>query len=1001
MTTDNYPYILCHQADAGGCGHYRVLWPAKALLDTRQFHGIITDKLMMEENLCHMRPEICLLQRQYYDYQIKSMRMYRRHIPYMIYELDDILDKVPGWSIHHHQMPENVVAMLKQAFLLVDRVTTTTPFLADELRRFNKHVDIHVLPNFLPPAWKSLRPYDNQGKIRVGWAGALAHKNDLEILLPVMRHFGDQIDWVFMGYAPENIPANCHVTYVPGVALANYPLAINKLNLDVGLAPLEVNTLNKCKSGIRVMELGINGCAMVTTDLEPYQGFENITRIKNTPNEWIEAIELYIKNRYLAKLHGMKLREEILQNHLLMDHLPQVAEAWNLNTYHPIGQGVENLASIVIPVQKNAELVEKCLKSVIDSIPKNKTPVELIIVNDAADTEVRQVVDKFKPHIKEIISHLTVKGFSNSINDGIKKSSGDPIILNSDCVVHNNWIDKLKGTAYSMENFASVTPLGTDDSYVSVNLPGISSEELDRFSEKSFNGKIMEIGTPVGFCMYLKRAALQSVGLFDAYAFPKIYGEENDWGCRALLFGWKHALASNLVVGHEGNTTIPSEENKKLRQKGLFCVLNRYPFYNNIIKNIESLNLRHIKSDLEISATTKGVPSIVMISHNAGGGIETYLQQIGGKIINEGWDTYVVRPSQQNQMLLTFTRGGIDFKYPEVISSMDGEGVAAFIDMLKRINCKLMVVNSLVQYPHWMDNFIRQVSKQSSIPYDVVIHDMYYWCPQLNMISRDPVTGHEAFCNSNSQKICKKCVQNGSRFGLVDIEEWRMKYGKFLNDSRHIHVTSAIFKDFILTYLPNTKASVKIHVHPESEFVFNQSVGENVAVLGQNILPMKGSILLANLAKNMPNTRFVVFGNLIPPVNLPNVELKGAYANVDELKLKLSNEGCSVALFLSTWPEIFMYSMSDAIKCGLQPIVFDIGVPAERIKTWKIDLGDKFGLILPESLMYGVDTIPVSLITAFIKQVNEFPILNKLVKAVEYSYTTEYFGVSHEVGEKI
>ena len=52
--------------------------------------------------------------------------------------------------------------------------------------------------------------------------------------------------------------------------------------------------------------------------------------------------------------------------------------------------------------------------------------------------------------------------------------------------------------------------------------------------------------------MYIRRAALADVGLFDADAFGRGYGEENDFCLRASARGWRHLLACDTFVYHEG-----------------------------------------------------------------------------------------------------------------------------------------------------------------------------------------------------------------------------------------------------------------------------------------------------------------------------------------------------------------------------------------------------------------------------------------------------------------
>ena len=52
--------------------------------------------------------------------------------------------------------------------------------------------------------------------------------------------------------------------------------------------------------------------------------------------------------------------------------------------------------------------------------------------------------------------------------------------------------------------------------------------------------------------MYIRRAALADIGLFDAEAFGRGYGEENDFCLRASARGWRHLLACDTFVYHEG-----------------------------------------------------------------------------------------------------------------------------------------------------------------------------------------------------------------------------------------------------------------------------------------------------------------------------------------------------------------------------------------------------------------------------------------------------------------
>ena len=49
-----------------------------------------------------------------------------------------------------------------------------------------------------------------------------------------------------------------------------------------------------------------------------------------------------------------------------------------------------------------------------------------------------------------------------------------------------------------------------------------------------------QISVAIGFCMYIRREAIRKVGLFDAAAFERGYGEENDFCNRAALLDHHH-----------------------------------------------------------------------------------------------------------------------------------------------------------------------------------------------------------------------------------------------------------------------------------------------------------------------------------------------------------------------------------------------------------------------------------------------------------------------------
>src|SRR5262249_17480895 len=98
--------------------------------------------------------------------------------------------------------------------------------------------------------------------------------------------------------------------------------------------------------------------------------------------------------------------------------------------------------------------------------------------------------------------------------------------------------------------------------------------KLDNLFAATNAGKAVDLPTAVGFCMYIRRDALASLGLFDAERFGRGYGEENDFCMRAGKAGWRNILAGDTFIYHNGSVSF-SEDGIALPQasaKALFEV---------------------------------------------------------------------------------------------------------------------------------------------------------------------------------------------------------------------------------------------------------------------------------------------------------------------------------------------------------------------------------------------------------------------------------------------
>ena len=246
-----------------------------------------------------------------------------------------------------------------------------------------------------------------------------------------------------------------------------------------------------------------------------------------------------------------------------------------------------DLVDIVIPVYRNHALTQRCVESVLS----DPDPVmgAVYLINDATpEPELREYCQQLAQDERiELIEHSENQGFVASVNEGFRLADGrDVVILNSDTEVPKHWLSRLRAVADQHPKAASITPFSNNATICSYpnfcednDVPaGLDYTVVDALFSETNSGHALEIPTGVGFCMYLRRAAIDDVGVFDEEAFGRGYGEENDWCLRATEKGWKHLLAADVFVYHAGGASF-GDEASDYQANALAVISERYPDY--------------------------------------------------------------------------------------------------------------------------------------------------------------------------------------------------------------------------------------------------------------------------------------------------------------------------------------------------------------------------------------------------------------------------------------
>jgi GT2 family glycosyltransferase len=218
---------------------------------------------------------------------------------------------------------------------------------------------------------------------------------------------------------------------------------------------------------------------------------------------------------------------------------------------------------VIVPVHDGWEVLEPCLASLWQTV---RAPHTVELVDDASsDPRVRPLLAgvaardpaRFTFHAQD--SNL---GFVATVNAAMARTRHDVVLLNSDTIVTEGWLERLAACRDSDPRIATATPFSNNaeicafPAFCAPNPMPTDPDAVARACRAAGPPTYPELPTGVGFCLYIRRAALDALGDFDAATFGRGYGEENDFCRRAAGHGWRNVLCDNAFVAHVGNVSF-------------------------------------------------------------------------------------------------------------------------------------------------------------------------------------------------------------------------------------------------------------------------------------------------------------------------------------------------------------------------------------------------------------------------------------------------------------
>lgn len=615
----------------------------------------------------------------------------------------------------------------------------------------------------------------------------------------------------------------------------------------------------------------------------------------------------------------------------------------------PIGRdGRRRRADVVVPVHDGAAETLACLDRVIATVPR---PSRIVVVDDAStDPVLVAALDRLAATRRIVLlRHTRNLGFPAAANAGLAACPGrDVVLLNSDTLVPDGWLERLVQAARSAPDIGTVTPLSNAASILSypdpaaVNpLPDLAETlRLDRLTRQANGAATVDIPVGVGFCLYLRRDCLDAVGTLRNELFAQGYGEENDYCLRARRLGWRNVALPGLFVAHAGGTSFGAAA-AHLRRRNDTILERLHPGFHDLIAAFVADDpLAPARQRLDMArwqaGRRRGQRAAILITHDHGGGVEARCEASAAAHRAAGRRVIVLRPTtlpdgETGVLVGDGPEGGfanLRFRLPAEMPDLHR--------FLTAQRPELAELHHLLGFPPAMHSLLARLG----CPYDVHIHDYAWFCPRIVLIGRG-----DRYCGEPAVAACETCVADlGSVSGEdIGVAALRDRSARLLAGARAVIAPSDDAAIRIRRHFPGLGVRVADHAGEDAEAALPAperaaEARRRVVVVGA-IGVHKGYNVLLECARDAAerdlDLEFVLVGHSIDDRRLlatGRIFVTGTYEPGEAVTL-IRQQNATLAFIPSIWPETWCIALSEIWRAGLTAVAFDIGAPADRIRS--------------------------------------------------------------------
>ena len=305
--------------------------------------------------------------------------------------------------------------------------------------------------------------------------------------------------------------------------------------------------------------------------------------------------------------------------------------------------------TVVVPVYGDWDSLRQCIESLTEHLDE-RHPV--LLVNDCGpevETMERNILRAIEDR-PNFAYHRNAQnmGFGKTCNRAVFElddTDNDILLLNSDTIVTEGFLEEMLEVLYLIDRHGVVTPRSNNATLATVPLRPIdaipredlaySKQVYDAVKDHLPRYTVVPVG--VGFCFLVKRRLIKNFGLLDE-VFGLGYNEENDFCLRVNKYGYSSVLSNRAFVYHLESRSFSGEQKEALDRRNESILVQRHGYYPMMVKRYFDVYIDPVDQFADVIAgVNRKVKILINLFHfphviagttKAGIGLLQYLQSM-------------------------------------------------------------------------------------------------------------------------------------------------------------------------------------------------------------------------------------------------------------------------------------------------------------------------------------------------------------------------------------